>query len=88
MPSSASPSSSRHSHKSSSHKHDVYLSGGDGNGGRSSRRPKYVQERKWFCAWCNFGPLDWIYDTHCVECGRPRDQYCRVEYQTRRANVT
>lgn len=30
---------------------------------------KWRQEKKWFCAWCHFGPLDWTYDTHCVECG-------------------
>lgn len=90
MPShaSSSSSSSRHSHSSSSRKNDVYL-GGDGHSGSSSRRStKYVQEKKWFCAWCHFGPLDWTYDTHCLECGRPRDQYCRVEYQTRRVRVT
>lgn len=80
-------SSSRHSHSSSSRKNDVYL-GGDGHSGSSSRRSKYVQEKKWFCAWCHFGPLDWTYDTSCVECGRPRDQYCRVEYQTRKVRVT
>lgn len=98
MPSHASSSSSRHSHGSSSRKHnaytsgggkhDVYISSGDGHSGSSSRRSKYVQEKKWFCAWCNFGPLDWTYDTHCLECGRPRDQYCRVEYQTRKVRVT
>ncbi|KAI7785723.1 hypothetical protein LA080_006289 [Diaporthe eres] len=81
------PSSSRHPHSSSSRKHDVYL-GGDSHRGSSSRGSKYVQEKKWYCAWCNFGPLDWTYDTHCADCGRVRDQYCRVEYQTRRARVT
>lgn len=53
-----------------------------------NRRHKYVQEKKWLCAWCHFGPLDWTYDKECVECGRPRDQYCRIEYQTRRIRVT
>lgn len=52
-------------------------------GGSSSRKPRYVQEKKWTCAWCSFGPLDWTYDTHCVECGRERDMYCGVDYQTR-----
>lgn len=26
--------------------------------GRSTRRSKYVQEKKWFCFHCRFGPLD------------------------------
>lgn len=52
-----------------------------------SRRPNYVQERKWHCSWCQFGPLDWTYDTHCADCGRPRDQYCRVEYQNRKVGL-
>lgn len=86
MPSYSS-SSSRHSHSSSSRKNDVYI-GGDGNGSSSSRRSKYVQDKKWYCAWCNFGPLDWTYDTSCVECGRQRDQYCHIEYKTRKVRVT
>lgn len=61
---------------------EVYL-GGDGEKSRPGRS-KYVQEKMWNCAWCNFGPLDWTYDTHCPDCGRPRDQYCRVHYQTRK----
>ncbi|KAG8167402.1 hypothetical protein KVR01_003091 [Diaporthe batatas] len=86
MPSHTS-SSSRHSHGSSSRKNDVYL-GRDGDGSSSSRRPKYVQEKKWYCAWCNFGPMDWTYDSSCLECRRHRDQYCRVEYRTRKSHVT
>lgn len=32
--------------------------------------------------------MDWIYDTSCLECQRPRDAYSRIEYQTRRVRVT
>ncbi|KAK2601120.1 hypothetical protein N8I77_010590 [Diaporthe amygdali] len=86
MPSHSSHSSSRRSHASSSSgKNDVYI--GNGAGGSSSHRSKYVQEKKWFCAWCHFGPLDWTYDTHCLECGRARDQYCRIEYRSRKTTA-
>lgn len=33
---------------------------------------RYVKEKKWYCGCCNFGPLDWTYDTHCVDCGHDR----------------
>jgi hypothetical protein len=52
-------------------------------GSSSSSRSKYVREKIWYCAWCNFGPLDWTYDRSCVECGRQRDQYCRIDYKIR-----
>lgn len=76
------------SHGGSSTDSGYYSHSGWGGRSSSSRRSKYVHEKKWFCAWCHFGPLDWTDDTHCVECGRPRDQYCRVEYQTRKVRVT
>lgn len=38
----------------------------------------YVHEKKWSCAWCDRGPMSWIYDTSCLECGRRRDEYSRV----------
>lgn len=61
---------------------DTHLGWGEGK--NSSSRSKYVREKKWHCAWCEFGPLDWTYDTHCADCGRARDQYCRVVYQNRK----
>lgn len=58
-----------------------------GGARNSFRRSKYVQERKWHCAWCEFGPLDWTYSTHCADCGRARDQYCRVVYENRKIRM-
>lgn len=57
-------------------------------GGRPWRRSKIVREKKWFCASCQFGPLDWNNDKGCSKCGRVRDHHCRVKYQTRKVIVT
>lgn len=84
-PSSGKGAAIGHNHVAREKRSQIYFGG---EMGQSSMRSKYVQEKKWFCAWCHYGPLDWAYDTLCNECGRSRDKYCRVEYQTRKVRET